>query len=215
MPFSNQQYLYERLPSRYRREDKDLFLKRFLQFFGETLDGYDATFDLFFESVNPNTAADEWINFWLENLFGWSWFPAWFTLAQKRSLYANFARHLARRGTRRGIELFLQDFGVTSRVHARAVVWGETVWGESAFAISEPLRLVVEILQINAPKADFAVWGEGAFGEFYYAQPKAAFAEKELLDLIRFEQPQAQEIVALYPRGETIDEFDYWRLIQW
>ncbi len=34
MSFSNTNYLYTHLPARFRREDKDLFLKRYLQWFG-------------------------------------------------------------------------------------------------------------------------------------------------------------------------------------
>lgn len=196
--FSNTEYLYQHLPSRFRREDKDLFLKRFLQFFGETLDDYDDTYDTFFENISPETADETWIDFWLENLFGWSWFPAWFTAAEKRNLYANFARHLARRGTRRGIELWLLDFGIVARVHTRPLAWGEFVWNETHFAISEPLNLIVEILFIKSPQADLHVWGEGAFGEFFYTDATPLFTDKEILDLLRFVQPHAQEIIVIW-----------------
>lgn len=216
MSFSNLEYLYENLPARYRREDKDLFLKRYLTFFGETLDDYDAKFDEFFESINPETATDEWIKFWLQHLFGWSWFPHWFTLANKRQLYANFARHLARRGTRRGIELWLADFGIIARVHTRTAPWGEFVWGETAFAIAEPLHLIVEILHLQAAQADLHVWGEGAYGEFYYTNPKPLFTQKELLDLIRYVQPHAQDILVVWRVGNIwqSDE-EFWGLIEW
>jgi phage tail-like protein len=225
MPFSNQEYLYQSLPSRYRREDKDLFLKRYLQFFGETLDEYDAAFDAFFENINSETANGVWIEFWLENLFGWSWFPRWFTLEDKRRLYANFAGHLARRGTRRGIELFLLDFGIVARVHTRPAIWGEFVWGETHFAVTEPLHIVVEILFIQSPPTDLHVWDEGAWGEFYYTEPKPLFTEKEITDLIRFVQPHSQEITVIYsntrlnletvPMWEQLDEPPHWQQIDW
>ncbi len=196
--FSNLDYLYQNLPSRFRREDKDLFLKRYWQHFGETLDGYDAAFDSFFGSIDPATADVRWIEFWLENLFGWSWFPTWFTIQEKRRLYSHFGKHLARRGTRRGIELWLLDFGIVARVHTRNLPWGEFVWGESHFSISEPLHLVVEILFIQSAQTDICAWGEGAWGEFYYSEPKPPFTEKELLDLLRFVQPHAQEFIVLW-----------------
>jgi phage tail-like protein len=216
MSFSNRDYLYNNLPARFRRDDKELFLKRFLQFFGDTLDEWDAKFDAFFENINPDTASAEWIKFWLEALFGWSWFPYWFTLANKRQLYGNFARHLARRGTRRGIELWLLDFGIVARVHTRSLPWGEFVYGETHFAITEPLHLIVEILFLQSAPQDLAVWGEGAFGEFYYTEPKPLFTEKEILDLIRFVQPHSQEIIVIQRVGETweTDEI-HWKQISW
>lgn len=225
MPFSNLEYFYQNLPARFRREDKDLFLKRFLQFFGETLDDYDEAFDAFFQNIKPATANAQWIEFWLENLFGWSWFPRWFTLADKRRLYGNFAQHLARRGTRRGIELFLLDFGIVARVHTRPLAWGEFVWGESHFAINEPLRLVVEILFIKSPPVDLRVWGEGAWGEFYYAAPEPVLTDKEIFDLIRFQQPNAQEVIVAFsglredsdftPVWEQLDAQPVWQQIDW
>ncbi len=214
--FSNLEYLYENLPARYRREDVGLFLKRYLTFFGETLDEYDEKFDEFFESIKPATATDEWIRFWLQNLFGWSWFPHWFTLADKRRLYGNFARHLARRGTARGIELWLKDFGIIAKVHTRTPPWGEFVWGEPTFAIAEPLHIVIEILYLQSSRTDLHVWGECAWGEFFYAEPKPMFTNKELLDLIRYVQPHAQEISIVWRVGNIWKTDDiYWSQVGW
>lgn len=211
----NLEYFYNHLPARFRREDKELFLKRFLTFAGDTLDEWDETFDSFSESINPDTASAEWIKFWLEALFGWSWFPKWFTLDNKRQLYGNFAGHLARRGTRRGIELWLLDFGIVARVHTRTLPWGEFVYGESHFAITEPLHLIVEILFLQSAPQDLAVWGEGAFGEFHYTEPKPLFTEKEILDLIRFVQPHAQDITVIWRVGEVWESDEiFWQQIQ-
>lgn len=198
MPLNNLEYLYNHLPARFRREDKELFLKRFLQVFGTTLDDWDTAFDAFFEQINSETADEKWIEFWLRELFGWSWFPHWFTVAEKRRLYGNFARHLARRGTARGIELWLLDFGIVAKVHTRSSPWGEFVWGETHFAIAEPLSLIVEILFVQSAQQDLHVWGEGAFGEFFYTEPKPLFTEKEILDLLRYVQPHAQEIIVVW-----------------
>jgi phage tail-like protein len=216
MAFSNHDYFYINLPARFRREDKELFLKRFFQFSGETMDEWDEKFDAFFESINPDTASEIWIDFWLQNLFGWSWFPYWFTLANKQQLYGNFAHHLARRGTRRGIELWLLDFGIVARVHTRALPWGECVYGETHFAITEPLHLIIEILFLQSAPQDLHVWGEGVYGEFYYTEPKPLFTEKEILDLIRFVQPHAQEVIVVSRVGEVwkTDEI-YWQQISW
>jgi hypothetical protein len=98
--FSNLEYLYNHLPARFRREDRELFLKRYLQFFGETLDEWDETYLSFFERINPQTAGEEWVEFWLRELFGWSWFPYWFTVTDKRRLYHRAGPH-ARAALRR------------------------------------------------------------------------------------------------------------------
>lgn len=215
MSFSNLEYLYQNLPARYRREDNDLFLKRFLQFFGDTLDGWDDKYGTFFENINPDTAPADWIEFWLEALFGWSWFPWWFTITEKRRLYGNFAQHLARRGTRRGIELWLLDFGIVAKVHTRALPYGEFVWGESSFVITQPLRLVIEVLFLQSSSQDLHAIGEGAWGEAYYVEPKPLLTEREILDLIRFAQPHAQEIVVTY-RVTPLEQSStiYWEQIQ-
>jgi phage tail-like protein len=222
MSFNNQQYLYEHLPARFRREDKELFLKRFLQFTGETLDKWDATFDAFFENIESGSADEIWIDFWLQQLFGWSWYPWWFTIAEKRRLYGNFARHLARRGTRRGIELWLLDFGIVARVHTRSQPWGEFVWGDTHFAIDQPLHLIVEILFLQSGQTDLSVWGEGVWtdyqnpdlygdilyadgevsaGEGFYSNPKPLLSEADIIRLIRYVQPHSQEIVIVWRQG--------------
>ena len=124
-------------------------------------------------------------------------FPNGSPSPKKRRLYSHFGKHLARPGTRRGIELWLLDFGIIARVHTRTLPWGEFVYGETHYAISEPLHLIVEILFIQSAEADLHVWGEGAFGEFYYSAPKPLFTIKEMMDLIRFVQPHSQEIILI------------------
>lgn len=198
MSFRNTDYLYSHLPSRFRRDDKDLFLKRYLQFFGDTLDEYDEKFDLFFEHINPDTATEEWIEFWLRELFGWSWFPKWFTLAEKRRLYRNFTRHLARRGTARGIEEWLKDFTIVARVHTRPAFWGEFAWGENVFTTSEPLLVAVEILYVEPRiQTEMSVTGDAAWGESFYSNNEPLFTNAELAALLRYVQPHAQEILLM------------------
>ncbi len=196
MSFKNLDYLYNHLPSRFRRDDKDLLLRRYLQFFGETLDDYDGKFDSFFESIDPATASEEFIDFWLENLFGWSWFPVWFTIADKRNLYANFAHHLARRGTARGIELWLADFHVHARIITRPIFYGEFVWGEPQLYVADPLVILIEVLSADMEhKTEISVVGESVWGEGVYIENEPLFTSGEFNALVRYEQPIAQEIL--------------------
>ena len=217
MSFSNTDYLYDHLPSRFRREDKDLLLKRYLQIFGDTLDAWDGQFDSFYSSIAPETATAEWTTFWLNVLFGWSWFPWWFTLSDKRRVYGNFAKHLARRGTRRGIELFLKDFGIIAKVHLRAQAWGEGVYGEMAFSVTQPLYLIVEIIRLETPAMDASYLGEGAWGEAIYTRPKPPVTETDIINLVRYQQPHAQVInIAWRLKGYEPTDFEtYWKQVSW
>jgi phage tail-like protein len=80
----NLDYLYEYLPAFMRRDDEGLFLKRFLSFFGQQLDGFDRVVDELHSHVAPETAPEEFLDFWLWAFFGRGWFPEWMTLVQKR-----------------------------------------------------------------------------------------------------------------------------------
>lgn len=198
MPETNLEYLYNHLPARMRRDDEGLFLKRFLSFFGAELDKFDQTYDALHERVNPDTATEEFINWWLWALFGWGWFPSWFTLARKRQLYRDIARHYARRGTARGIEEFLRAFGVRARVFARPQYWGEFVWGEDAWTMTGPLGLVVRIYpQQAALPADQTYWGEFVWGEGALATPSQLLTleRSDIERLLRFQQPLGQTIM--------------------
>jgi phage tail-like protein len=216
MSFENLEYIYGHLPARFRAADKELFLKRFLTFFGNTLDEWDAAFDSFFEKIDPETADARWIEFWLFALFGWSWFPWWFTLEDKQRLYGNFGRHLGRRGTRRGIELWLADFGIIARVHTRNAPYGEFVWGETMFSIPEPLHLIVEVLFLRQSSAEISFWGESAWGEGFYTEPRPMFTDREITDLVRYVQPVSQSITIVWRnRIQTPSTQEYWEQISW
>lgn len=218
MPFDNTQFVYGKLPARFRRDDDAGLLRRFLSFYGGTMDEWDEAFDAFANDIASGTAASKWVKFWLLVLFGWSWFPWWFQIVDMRRLYGNFARHLGRRGTRRGIELWLADFGILARVHTRMQPYGEFVWGETHFGITEPLHLIVEILSIKTSPIEACFLGETAYGDGFYARPRAAYSQREIIELIRYVQPQSQEVVIVWRAGsfaEWDDGETYWRQISW
>lgn len=206
MSFSNLEYFYSNLPARYRRADSELFLKRYLTFIGTTLDEWDAKFDNFFENIEAATAETIWIEFWLKELFDWTFFPEWFGLEEKRRLYGNFAKHLARRGTARGIELWFADFNVAVKVYNRPVFWGEFVWGENAVSIAEPLRTIIEILQANPLANDFSGFGESVWGESFYADQKPILSQLEFAGLLKFQQPHGQDFVVVWQTKEPTAE---------
>jgi phage tail-like protein len=196
MPFSNREYLFEHVPARFRRDDAGEFLNRFLTFVGETLDGWDESFAGFHLQIAPATAGEEFIDWWLWALFGWAWFPEWYTLAEKRAFYAQIATLYAQRGTALGIERMLKAFGVHSRVSARPQYWGEFVWGEGGYTVDRPLAVLVEIKSVDDrvnPDAQF--WGQLAWGEGNYYRPVVSSLRKsEIESLLRFEQPLGQAV---------------------
>lgn len=217
MSFSNLDYLYQHLPSRVRRDDADLFLKRFSQFFGESLDGWDHIYETFYQQIAPETASEEFINFWLWALFGWSWFPEWFTLSRKRQLYTDFTTHLARRGTARGINEFLRAFSIYVRVYNRPQYWGEFVWGEDAWTITDALGVVVQVShladEVNPDLHDniqSSGWGEFTWGEAYFAETKMTLTAREIEDLIRFQWPNGQRIMVEYKTRWNVAGVEAW-----
>ena len=213
MPFSNLDYLYNHLPGRVRRDDDDVFLYRFLQFLGTNLDTWDAMLDNFYQSIFPGTASEEFVAWWLWALFGWSWFPSWYSLGRKRALYANFTYHLARRGTPVGIELFLREFSVVGRVWARPLYWGEFVWGESAWVVTAPLAVVVQVLgvldEVNFDVRGMA-WGEMVWGEGYLREVSPTLTNREIEDLLRFEWPNGHRMTIEYKALPSVSGMEAW-----
>jgi phage tail-like protein len=196
MSFNNKEYLLQHLPARLRRDDAGAFLYRFLQWFGQELDAIDETFDTFWERLNPDTAPEEWVEYWLSALFGWSWFPAWLPLERKRQLYANMARHLARRGTKRGIEGFLAAFGLPAEVINGPLVWGERIWGANDVSIGGPLGLLVRLFPpFPGVTEDLGFWGESVKGESYWAHPSQQMTRAELEELVRWGWPLGNVIM--------------------
>lgn len=191
-PFSNLEYLYQHLPAMMRRADAEQghFLKRFLAWFGAELDKFDAIIDTLHLKVAPESATEEFINYFLWALFGWGWFPDWFGAAQKRAFYSDVAQHYARRGTRTGIEKLLSAFGVHNRVTARPQSWGEWAWGDDLFHIASPLAVVVTVYpQGAALQGDQAAWGDFTWGLSLWAPPPRTLTRVDYDSLLRFEQP--------------------------
>jgi phage tail-like protein len=192
----NTDYIYNNLPARMRRDDEELFLKRFLSFSGETLDGFEEALDTFHQRLAPETASEEYIEWWLYSFFGWAWFPTWFTLDLKRAFYADIAMHYARRGTPRGIQEFLAAFGVPVIVETEPQVYGDFAWGEDTWLIDGPLGLVVRLLPEAAAIPDaLSFWGDFLVGESVLAEPGDNLQRIDVDELLRFQQPLSQLIM--------------------
>jgi phage tail-like protein len=216
----NLELLLSNVPSRYRREDDPTnggtdFLRRFFSFFGETADEFDQLHKEFFEKIAPATAPEAYIDFWLDRLFDWQFFPRLFTLNQKRTLYANFAQHLARRGTARGIELWMRDFGANVKVWLREDFLGEMYLGEPGYTVSGPLLIVVELISLvdwnshDQGTINDCFLGESAF----VGEPPVRLTPAEIETLLRFMLPTGQQIIVV-PRRYEPDGSTYINLDQ-
>lgn len=190
MDVNNTDYLYSHLPARMQRDDADLFLKRFLSFFGLTLDGFDEQLDTFYQKIAPETASPEFIDWWLYSLFGWGWFPTWFTLTRRRAFYAAITRHYAQRGTRVGIKEFLAAFGLRVIIETGAPTWGEATWGEDIWCVTGPLGIVIRLFpEAPALLEDLEFWSEATWGEAFGASPGEDIQIGDLDELLRFVWP--------------------------
>ncbi|HEY6334233.1 MAG TPA: hypothetical protein VI756_33270 [Blastocatellia bacterium] len=210
--FSNRDFIYQHLPARYRTADalQSLLLYRFLQPVGATMDGWDAIMASFYQNIHPATAADQWVTWWMWALFGWYWYPKWFTLDQKRALYAAFTQHLARRGTAIGIKNFLAAFSIEASVDAAPTIWGQFAYGQGGWQITKPLGVVVQIRSMNdevnafdgrsaAPTANAPnMWGQAVYGQSFYRKTCPTLTRREIEDLVRFEWPNAQRVMMDY-----------------
>jgi phage tail-like protein len=202
---NNLEYLYERLPGFMRREDATtptvaapLFLKRFISFFAGEMDAFDRVVDTLHERVAPETASEEFLNWWLWAFFGWAWFPVWMTLDRKRAFYRDVAVHYARRGTARGIKEFLAAFGITARVFAAPQFHGESTTGEDDWVITGPNVIVVQIYPQTAALAeDLSFYGEWTTGEDVIANPALTVTRTDVDALLRFQQPIGQHIIVV------------------
>jgi phage tail-like protein len=195
----NLDFLYERgLPAHMRQDDEDIdfFLKRFLSHFCLELDDYDQIFDTFHELIAPETATEEFLNWWLWALFGWAWFPDWFTLEMKRNFYRDIATHYARRGTARGIKEFLAAFGIRAQVITLPVFYGEWTTGQDTWSMTGPLNIIVRIFPYTAGVSEnLSFYGEWTTGEDVIADPALVIERPDIDALLRFQQPVGQHII--------------------
>ena len=197
-PFSNLKYLLDHLPSRYRVADEEqgYFLQRFLTYFCEELDGFDSQYDTFFEKINPDTAPEEFLEWWLYSMFGWAWFPPWFSLTRKRDFYRHIAEHYARRGTPEGIRKLLAAFGVKAYVQARPLVWGRFAWGTPLVSVTGPLGVSVSILpRVDAAPEALSFWRRFVWGRSPWVTPSKQLQRVDVNALLRWSQPLATVIM--------------------
>jgi hypothetical protein len=161
------EWVYSHLPEFMRVDDateQKLFLRRFLQPACAEMDGFEDKILTFYQLVDPDTSPIEWLRYWLNAIFKWSWFPDWFTDEQIRLFAKNVSRHYARRGRVEGIGELLAFFGAPVIVEARSYYWEDVAWGDDIW-LTEPLVLVVRVL------------------------PGALLTEAEIYELLRFEWP--------------------------
>jgi phage tail-like protein len=196
---TNLDYQYNHLPARYRAADRTLLLKRFLSFFGEQLDKFDRDFETFHELVRASTAPEQFVEYWCWAFFGWGWFPSYFSVAQKRAFYSDLAKHLARRGTKKGIEGFLAAFGIHARVFNDDYHWDEFYWGDEEWAVTAPLAFVVQIFPLRDVAAgERDHWGEFVWDEAYFAPDDDVIGHADLEALLRFQLPLSQDVYFEY-----------------
>jgi len=208
MSLNNTDYLYDHLPARMRRDDDGLFLKRFLSAVGNELDGFDLALDTFYQKIDPATAPPDYIDWWLYALFGWAWFPTWFTITRRRAFFAAITRLYAKRGTAEGIHDFLAIFGLRVIVETRPRFWGRQVWGQGGWSVNGPLLIVVRLLpEAPALPASLSFWGSAVWGRAIGATPGENIQRADLQALLRFVWPLANIIVIedlqFGQRGET------------
>jgi phage tail-like protein len=197
---SNLQYMWELLPEFMRRLDEEVtppfFLKRFISFFTQQMDNFDAVIDELHTKVAPETASEEFLNWWLWAFFGWAWFPVWMSLDQKRNFYANVARHYAQRGTARGIVEFLAAFGIKSRVINQPIFYDEFTTDEDEWLVETPLVMVVQIFpQTDALPEELSFYDEWTTDEDAAADPALVPTREDIDALLRFEQPAGHIII--------------------
>lgn len=213
MSFSNLDYLYSHLPARFRISDaeEDLLLRRYLTWFTDELDGWDQTLDTFYQKIDPDTAPEGFVEFWLWALFGWAWYPSWFTLPDKRNLFRDFAVLLARRGTRRGIQDWLRHFSIYARVFNRPVFLEESYIGEAGWFVESPLGLVVRVSHLaDRVNGDLLAVEEGYCEETFVSNPTATLSRAEIEDLLRFEWPTSQRLMIHYHSRRNVAGPEGW-----
>jgi phage tail-like protein len=187
---SNTDYLYAHLPGRMVRDDPGFFLKRLLTPVGEALDGFDEAVDTFSRMIDPATATQEFVEWWLYSLFGWGWFPDWFLLADRRAFYANITRHYAERGTLEGIKHFLAAFGLRVIVEGAPQFLDDVALDEDVWSVSGPLGIVVRVFpEVPAVNENLSFLDEATLDEDAGPDPMESLQVRDFDELLRFVQP--------------------------
>lgn len=193
---NNLEFFYSHLPARYRAADEFLFLKRFMSPFCAELDDYDRIFEAFHRNISPEAATEEFLNYFLWSFFDWGWFPAWFTLARKRSFYANVATHYARRGTARGIREFLLEFGVRSRVINRPQYYESFVLDDRTWTVDGPLYIIIQIFpQVAGVPENLNYYEYFTLDQDIAIDPQLQITKLDIDELLRFVQPLGQHFI--------------------
>lgn len=198
MSLNNLNWLWDHLPAHVRDggEGGNHLLRRFLSGIGAELDAVDAAYDSFHLRLAPDTAPAEFVEFWLWSLYGWGWFPDWFTLAQRRSFYGNVARHYARRGTARGIVEFLLEFGIRSRVITEPLFYEDWALEDEEWLVEGPLVIIVQIFNGSAGVAQEQTYYEDwALEEDALDDDPVVPTRADIDQLLDFQQPVGQLMV--------------------
>ena len=199
--FSNAAYLWKHLPAHIRRGDVEQagILERFLTPFGGKLDEYDDLYDGLSGEVNPASASPAFLDYWPLAFFGWAYWPWWFTDGDKARVYENFGGHLAWRGTARGIERFLADFGITAVVtNQEAYVDDVFLDVPTSWGVDGPLIFVIEILRIESHIENPQAFLDDAAADIDFAsEGRGSFTPEELDVLINYQLPVGQQALVV------------------
>lgn len=145
MPTPFADTLYEKLPAIYRLEDKTTFLKRFLELFGDVLDGLEDTVYGFHHQLNALRCDEKFLP-WLASWVALTLDEGWDT-EKRRALIGRAIQLYRRRGTIPGIQEFVEvytglkpdikeEFGQGWRVGLRSTLGIDTrvygTWEENA-----------------------------------------------------------------------------------
>ncbi|HEX8747371.1 MAG TPA: phage tail protein [Pyrinomonadaceae bacterium] len=193
---NNLEFFYSNLPEHFLAADEFLFLKRFMSPFCQELDEYDRVFSEFHRNINPDTATEEFLDYFLFSFFGWGWFPAWFTLERKRSFYRNVATHYARRGTARGLREFLAEFGVKARVINRPQFYEDVTLDQEEWTVDGPLYIFVQIFpRVEGVPENLSYFEDFTLDQDIAIDPQLQITRLDIDELLRFQQPLGQHII--------------------
>lgn len=135
------------LPGPYAVEARD-FWNRAFSIVAEELAAIDRLLDRFDLLLYAESAPEEWIDWILQEWFGWTLIPEGYPLSRRRRLLYrdqshNLALHYQRRYTVVGIRELLREFGVIADVVDRPLYVGDYL---TTRGVTTPLNVWVRIL---------------------------------------------------------------------